>query len=281
MRFVGTVILYNPDFVLLERINSYLPFVEQLYVIDNSEVQNKNLIDQILAVNKIIYIWNGMNLGIAEALNIALNMAEHNNADFILTMDQDSSFSVESISLYFNAIQSFKDINSIGIFAPNYNYHGVPSGKNFSDEHLVITSGSLINLKASKNIGNFDNNLFIDEVDHDYSLRAIQLGYRVIMFKEIGLIHKLGNQADKINLFGKTIKIMGHSPLQNYYQLRNVLYMRKKHGLTFNKITRSRLKSVKKHIRRNILYGDHKLERIKFVIFAIKDYLIIWVNSIK
>ncbi len=273
MKIVGTVILYNPDSQLSERINSYLPFVEQLYVIDNSDKQNESFFNDILDINKLIYVWNESNLGIAEALNIALQMAYKNNADWLLTMDQDSSFSLESISIYFQSVKEFININQVGIFAPNYNYHGNPSSNNFSDEQIVITSGSLINLAISKYIGDFDNNLFIDEVDHDYCLRIIKHGYRVVMFREIDLIHKLGNQITIKNIFGNPIKIMGHSPLRNYYQVRNVLYMRKKHHLNFNKITKSRVKSVKKHIRQNILYGDHKIERIKFVILAIKDFL--------
>ncbi len=281
MKIFGTTILYNPDMFLLERINSYLNYIDMLFIIDNSEIKNSLLDNFCNDSKKCKYIFNNQNLGISKALNIALEYSFLENGDLLLTMDQDSSFYNESISIYMHNIKFFNKISNnlnyldkIAIFAPNYRYSGQNiSGDIFSNQQIVITSGSLINLKLAKKIGYFDENLFIDEVDHDYSLRAIKLGFKVIMFDAIPLNHKLGNPIEKKDIFGNLIILTGHSPLRGYYQLRNALYMRDKHKKDFPKITKSRLRSVKKHNRRAVIYGDQKIIRIKFLFKAIFDYI--------
>lgn len=55
----GMVILYNPDEKFINNILSYIDYVERLYVIDNSENVNINIIDKLKTIDKIDYIYNG------------------------------------------------------------------------------------------------------------------------------------------------------------------------------------------------------------------------------
>ncbi len=90
----AVVILYNPEDEVFENINSYGDSVEKIFVIDNSEVYNNKLILMLLDLygDKLVYVNNRSNLGIATALNIGVDLALNSNSDWVLTMDQDSRF---------------------------------------------------------------------------------------------------------------------------------------------------------------------------------------------
>ncbi len=94
MKIVGVVVLYNPDESIIKNINSYINDIEKLYLVDNSENKNHDLINKIMSISdKCIYVDNNGNQGIAHALNVGARLAIENGADWLLTMDQDTSFS--------------------------------------------------------------------------------------------------------------------------------------------------------------------------------------------
>ena len=65
MKIAGVTVLYNPNQEVIKNIKNYLPYIEKLYLVDNSP--NKD--NKKLKINsKIKYINNHKNLGIAEAL---------------------------------------------------------------------------------------------------------------------------------------------------------------------------------------------------------------------
>ena len=64
------VVWYNPSEKELKNIESYYGHLERIYIIDNSDNNNSELIDSIdLSKRKIKYFPNYSNLGIASALN--------------------------------------------------------------------------------------------------------------------------------------------------------------------------------------------------------------------
>jgi len=66
---------------------------------DNSTNYNQELIDKIKANPKCVYLSMNGNLGLAGALNKGCHMAYEKGFDYILTMDQDSSFKEGAVSL--------------------------------------------------------------------------------------------------------------------------------------------------------------------------------------
>lgn len=88
MLIAGVVVLYNPDPIVIQNIQSYLPFLYVLYVIDNSESPNMNIVEQLRELGeKIKYIALGENRGVAYALNLGATLAIESGADWLLTMD--------------------------------------------------------------------------------------------------------------------------------------------------------------------------------------------------
>ena len=69
----------------------------------------------------------------------------------------------------------------------------------------------------SIHIGNMETKLFIDYVDTEWCLRAIDKGYSLIGVGAAKMQHSLGDGFAEV--FGRTISI--HAPLRNYYIVRN------------------------------------------------------------
>ncbi|RZK22252.1 MAG: glycosyltransferase [Flavobacterium sp.] len=100
-KIAGCVILYNPSVAVIDNVKSYIEYVTELIVIDNSERYDSIIIDFFTSQNKITYLNNNANLGIAKALNQSCELAQKKNYKWLLTMDQDSSFSSEAIKNLF------------------------------------------------------------------------------------------------------------------------------------------------------------------------------------
>jgi rhamnosyltransferase len=235
MNIAGVVILYHPDIQQLsDNILTYFKGLKQLYVYDNSETKTIGIEDALFKLDPSIqYHYFNANEGIAKRLNQAIEHALVDRYDYLLTMDQDSSFKVGDFDKYKLAIQSssFSNVAQFGVNCqPDFTFP-----KEHPEEALtLITSGSVLNLSSIKNIGLFNEDLFIDFVDADFSYRVIQNGYKNVMFSNILLNHALGKLVDGRSLvnFKKTLRIT-HAPIRVYYIVRNGLYLLfKSRGLT-------------------------------------------------
>src|SRR4051812_24739580 len=100
MKLAGTIILYYPEEKVLENVQSYLEQIEKLYVVDNTESNQSGLIENILQLPKITYLHDEMNKGIAARLNQVCDLAIEDGYEWLLTMDQDSSFEGDFLKKY-------------------------------------------------------------------------------------------------------------------------------------------------------------------------------------
>ena len=235
MNIAGVVILYHPDIQLLsENIKTYVQGLKQLYVYDNSETKLPGIEEALRKLHPSIqYHYFNANEGIAKRLNRAVEEATRNSYDYLLTMDQDSSFKEGDFEKYKMQIQAsaYSNVAQFGVNCqPNFTI-----AKDQPEEALtLITSGSIVNLSLSNKVGTFNEDLFIDFVDAEFSYRVIQSGYINLIFSNIILNHALGKLVEGRSLatFKKTLRIT-HSPVRVYYIIRNGLYLLlKTKGLT-------------------------------------------------
>jgi rhamnosyltransferase len=218
MKLAGVIVLYNPNISeILNNIDSYIGGVDTLFVFDNSE-SNLDYQEKLLEYsNKVRYFSFTENMGIAFALNYTCKLAADLGYEWILTMDQDSSFSMPSDFMVYICHLHSKLDNKIALFSPNF-FGEKPEAPQF------YTSGSLVNLKAWESIGKFDENLFIDEVDGDFSFRLKEANYILIKIHNLNLVHALGSKYC-ITILGKKICSDNHSALRKYYIARNRVYL--------------------------------------------------------
>lgn len=241
-KVAGVVVLFKPNSSVIRNIRSYLPYLDCLFAVDNTDpfVQSEQFYEELRNVSdKVFYIRNNENLGVAKALNLAAKMALERQYEWLLTMDQDSCFDKPMIAAYWKCFGKFYNLDKVAIFAPFFMPVPVAESESCQYEEVltVITSGNLLNLNLLKKIGGFEEKLFIDEVDHDYCLRARLMGYKILKFKNIYFKHEIG-ETRLIKIGNRIGHFFKHDPKRLYYITRNNLYIWKKYGRVFPKYVR-------------------------------------------
>lgn len=270
LKIAGVVVLYNPDEKISKNMESYIDNVDKLYVIDNTFKKNNR---KLLPKNdKIIYLPNNKNLGIATALNIAAKEALADGFKWLLTMDQDSKFTHKNLT---NMIRWLEDNHkkNTGLVSPWHEINiGLQKPNNDIDYPLtVMTSGNIINLDAFKKIGGFNDALFIDCVDFDYCLNLLKHNYKIIRLNNIVLKHELGNiKVDKF-LF-KRITHSNHSYIRRYYITRNSFYVGNLYKSEFLEFYKTVMKEIRRDIVKIILLENDKYRKIRNMIRGYIDY---------
>lgn len=272
--FAACVILYNPKKEDIANILTYVNKVKKVYIFDNTEGKsNENLFQNF---ENVSYFWDNENKGIAIRLNEGCKKAIGDNFEYLLTMDQDSSFLEENIDQYFNAILDFKEKKKVAVYGLEYAANDINgTTPEYNEVDHLITSASIINLKLYHEIGGFDENLFIDGVDIEYCYSALSKGFKNIKFGRIFFNHTLGIRTKRgsvftLYLFKKYVSV--HSSLRVYYMHRNMLYIKNKYGKLLPEIIHKFVKNQKHHISKNIKYSNEFFTVLKYKRKAFDDY---------
>ena len=270
----AVVILFQPEQSVEKNISSYIKFTDKVYVYDNSEISNDALLQSLSQhQNKIAFIHDGKNEGIAKRLNQACALASQEGFDYLLTMDQDSYFDKPAIVNYFECIDAFKNKSKVSMFGVNHEKQSTDFNCLYKKTNFLITSGSIINLNAYRNIGAFDENLFIDFVDVEYCFRSVLKEYDIISFPNIFMHHKLGESLEKRSLKSlQKTKRSFHSSVRLYYMTRNFLYLNKKYKDQFAVQLNVNKKDLLNRIKNKLLYHQNRFTTIQYLFKAFQDY---------
>ena len=250
---VAAYITAYEDIKALEKciiaIKKQLYPVQKIFIIDNSRSQ---LTSSILEDKDIITNFAPINKGISGGLIAGLQWSISNQYDFLWTFDQDSEPQLDTLNKLIAVYDSISNQGLFpGIIAPlpidtisNHQLHGLIFKKYKFDSALyqdrnicilknnyyqcdtVITSGSLVALKAAKNVDMPNETLFIDAVDWDYCMKFRAKGYSVIVCTDAILKHNFGTynyQSNKNKL--STNPVYCYSALRYYYMCRNHTYI--------------------------------------------------------
>lgn len=282
MKISGVVVLYNPDENILNNIKSYINLLDKVYVVDNSPIPNDN--KKKFKHKKIEYISNDGNKGIANALNVGAKRAIVEKCDWLLTMDQDSSFKAGSLEKMIEFLNEIKDDKFMSeVLDLNYNKLGILSalqrtGLNKDDNLegieyplVVMTSGNLVNLNLYKEVGGFKDWLFIDGVDFEFCLNLRKNGYNIVQMNTAELKHNLGNIQEKV-LFGKKIFVTNHNSTRRYYITRNRHYLYDLYKKYFSEYCKLELKMTKKELIKIWLFENEKINKTISIFKGYIDY---------
>jgi rhamnosyltransferase len=272
-KVAGVTILYHPPSTVMDHLATYLGALHTLIIVDNSEKTHAALSDEFLRNPKVVYVQNGVNEGVARALNQAAEIAVSMACDFLLTMDQDSSFKPFDLQKMLDTLFQ-QDTAQIGIMAPVHNHVTAVVKDHVSglqEVALTMTSGNLLNLKAYQLAGPFEEALFIDHVDHEYCLRLRQRGFRIVENQNILLHHALGYVTEVRMLGISFARFVSHSPLRTYYMIRNGLFVAHKYKPDFPWFYRKNRMLMIKEIGK-IIFQDNRLQRLRMVFLGISHY---------
>ena len=261
----GVTVLYNADDTVIANIQSYIQELDQLYVVDNSELVNPLLINKLKAFSNCTYINNNGNKGIANALNVGAKLAIDAGAAWLLTMDQDSRFEEGQ---FLKLIEYTTNLNDkiTGLVSPFHKTKISVELKTATDEVLTtMTSGNLISLYAWKAIGGFDEDYFIDAVDWDYCLRLTSGSFKVIRLNTVHLEHNLGNATKHTSPTGKQITALNYNKIRRYYITRNKLMIIAKYWKSYPKFSRGVAKSLFRDLRHILLYESDKKVKLNYM----------------
>jgi len=256
----GTVVLYNPENKNIENIRTYIDYLEVLFVIDNSENIEEEIINVLRKNAKVHYVLNQNEGGLAKALNLGAALAIEKGYNWLLTMDQDSIVSKEMIPNMFEYIErnETRDVAVISPFQTDLNQQESPSPEPYEDVLTVMTSGNLLNLELFQSNGPFLEKLFIDSIDQEYCLRARRNGYRVIKINNAILLHNLGNQKVYPSGFIST----HHNPSRRYFITRNRFFVARVYRKQFPEFYRETFIITIKDIAKILLVEKQKLKKI-------------------
>lgn len=267
----GVVIIYYPDDNLKNNISSYLKYIKKLLIVDNTPTP-VNIPLSPVDEHKVIIFHDGDNRGIAERLNFAAQQAKNEGCKWMLTMDQDSSFT-DFEKYYYNCFQQFPEKNTVAVFGVEYENQKLTAGCEYIEAKQLITSGSIVNLDILKQLNGFDENLFIDEVDFEYCYRSLMNGFRIIKFRNILLNHTIGKSREFASLKNlKRSERALHSPERIYYMIRNHLYVKKKYQRFFKDVFTKRNRDIITTVKNNILYNRKRLAVIKAICLGFMHY---------
>lgn len=264
------IVLFNPDIDRLRlSLESLSNQIELIALVDNGSV-NIDDVEKLLSIfDNIILIKNNKNIGLAYALNQLCRYAYDQNCDWILTLDQDTVCPPLMVS----EMLKFSEDN-IGILCPAVDYEGLSiKSKANNDEvtqtYACMTSGSLTNIHAWKEVGGFRDEFFIDFVDNDFCMKLELHHYKILRVNSCIMHHQLGDAQEKRILGVFRFKASCHSPWRYYYMIRN--------NLVFILDYKSHLNVVKEYMKLayvvcyGIISADERKKTISYMIKGYKD----------
>lgn len=268
MIFDTAVILYNPDRNVYDHINRYLETSSKVLLYDNSERKTFDF-NQLIKPENVIYYTEHKNKGMACALNYIFKWAQKENCDFILTMDQDSEYSVKQIKNMQRYIENHYS-DRAGIYAANYakiyhdkngDVHGPYILKD--DEVRVVptcmTSTSFVNVKCLKDLPELED-WFISVVDTNFSAMLTKKGYKNYLVGCSKFEQEIGHGVNN-TFFNRLFHVVHHSNVRYYYMIRNLDYFIDKY--TDDKTLKKIGEIQKIRIVGNIVFENEKIAKIK------------------
>lgn len=269
----GVVVLYNPEEEVLHCIETYSDQIDKIYAVDNSDAPPV-FTDKIKRIKNIEYISLHGNFGIAKALNVAAEKAIIEGYPFLLCMDQDSKATPDMVATLL-ALGPITDPD-LGMLSP---FHSIPvqsfpppGEPNCQQVLTAWTSGSLLNLNAYKKVGPFNEDYFIDFVDHEYGMRLNMAGYKTYKINKAILQHNIGTDIHKRKFFWIELVVSNHSPIRKYYITRNRFHLASKMGKPFAQFFRNDRKSFLADILTILFFEKEKRQKIMMILRGYTDY---------
>lgn len=210
---VCVVTAFHPSSQITSNVQALLAQTRTVIVVDDGSGSNFDSVFEDVAAAGADVVRLPENSGIGAALNAGVHRARENgDVRYVLTVDQDSilpSGYVESL-LSAEAAARAKGVVP-GLVGPA-RIHGNPVLSGGTRNGVVlgkepIQSGLLISMEALAHLGDFRAELFIDLVDTEFYLRALDAGFPTVL-ADTGFDHSLGTFVEA-RIFGRPLPLPG------------------------------------------------------------------------
>ena len=241
----AVIVAYEPNYPhFIELLEECLAQCEGVVLVNNGAP----LTLPPFADGHVKHIQSRGNIGLAAAQNLGVAWAAAHDYPYIWFIDQDSwpaAGLVQTLRLAFEELEStrarpaavgpYQVDHRDGIATPFVlfsfrgvaRYHPAAHATNIPCDFL-IASGMLTSVARFHEIGPWEEALFIDNVDLEWSFRARAQGFQCFGISTARLSHTLGDAVARFSLLGRTHSLYFHAPLRQYYMMRNriALYRR-------------------------------------------------------
>lgn len=279
----AVVISYHPSVEFVENIRALETQVNEVIIVDNcSSLSGREIIEESATSDSVTVIYNGENLGIASALNVGIRLAKEQGYEWIGTFDQDSRITPGFVKKMLDAFDSYGDNTRVAILSPQYRDQKtgrlIAAGNDskespFKTVLTTMTSGNIVKADIFDLVGCFNEDLFIDYVDHEFCLRVGYAGYSILEVSGAILDHNLGDPTEHMVL-SKSIVVTNHAPYRRYYNSRNRIYLYKRYLLVFPAWVISDGYNLSKEIIKIFLFEQNRKHKAAKIIKGIVDGLL-------
>ncbi|MGV4117474.1 rhamnosyltransferase [Citrobacter freundii] len=282
----AVLVTFNPDLNIFQKaIDTISSQINHLIVVDNFSQNRHDIINFLSDKKEVVLLPQDSNIGLAAAQNIGIQYIKNNIiVTHVILFDQDSI--IEPFFMK-NLISEELELNKKGIkvgaigpsfYDPENNqvypatvYVGpfikqVRLGEKPVEATFLIASGCLINIDVLNHIGGMLEDLFIDYIDVEWSMRARKFGYKLFITSKASMAHSIGDK--RISLFGRTISC--HSSFRRYFLVRNSFKMLRLSYIPFGYKTREIIFNFLR-VLIGLATSSDKKKFIKYTVFAIKD----------
>ena len=247
---------YQLTFNCLKSLKACTYNNKTIFLVDNGSKDGSG--DKIaLEFPDIIFIKNEINEGFTGANNKALKVILKQNFDYVLLLNNDTVVKPNFLSLLearMDSDQNLAATQPLILDFPNKNtiWNAGGSFNSFFclfktrckgmiynpklkiDTYTQWISGCCILVKIAviKKVGLLDNRFFIYFEDADWSIRMTNLGYKLGVVPESIIYHHSSGS----NVKNNTSSEGNLSPYSHYLNVRNHIYLIKKHSFLFNNL---------------------------------------------
>ncbi|MBQ9263677.1 MAG: glycosyltransferase [Clostridia bacterium] len=272
------VSLYHPSATHADHAALLAAQADRLILCDNSPDSHEALFSFL--GDKAHYLPNRQNLGLSAAFNRVLKDERFawQDDDFVIFFDQDSVVPeghIEKLVDTYNRLAAQgHDLGCLGpvYFNTSNQREEVPIQKEMIDgENMqvssIITTSMLCKYGALKQIGFWNEEVFLDMADWDVCWRFTAAGKEIILSYVSVLRHSVGEGKKKVG----PIELRVGRPFREYYQTRDCLYLLKKKYVPFKFKARFVAMVTVRPIL-HVLFLEEKKQRLHYMLKGIHDY---------
>ncbi len=273
----AVIVTYFPDESFPERLRQIRMQVDQVVVVDNGSDDGAFRHVQSSVFNSgAAVIRNCVNLGVATALNQGVQWALERGYAWSLLFDQDTVPYADMVCKLRRAYDEFPQKHRLAALGcnrflkPRPQNSSLPRYQWWTASKAIITSGTLLSLSATRSIGLFRDEFFIDEVDFEFCLRARFMGFKIVEILEPIMDHCIGNPKP-IRLLRSKKRTANHRPWRWYYRVRNKIILLREYfwkdpawavQAVFSSITAATLA---------LLFEDARILKLKYMTLGLSD----------
>ena len=204
--------------------------IDGLIVVDNStDINVPDCLRQSHSkadLNKVIFIRNGVNLGISKAMNLAFSTGKKYGFEYYFLLDDDAFLHKDYFKL---EIETFSRIlisdKNVGVVCPivtnGENYFGMPFShlEDVSEIKGAITSGSLVSLDAIEAANGYNVEFFLEHADIDFFRRIREKGFKIFRINTALILQDFGTSLPAKGITGLFLKIFNYIYYYSFVKL--------------------------------------------------------------